>query len=203
MPSATFFRLPSEKRERLLRSARQEFIRVPFAEASINRIVRDAEIPRGSFYMYFDGKEDLFTYLISEYRRQMLHWLEDALEQRRGDIFAAVPDLFDTLHSRRAELGSLVSLLSRNRELRQGGILYFPPQSAAMEALLARVDCGRFRPGADPQDVFTILMRISAPCLAAAILEQDCGPVRNRLCAQLDILRQGAQAPASKRQKEN
>ena len=50
MPSATFYNLPEEKRERLLRAAREEFSRVPYESASVNRIIRSAGIPRGSFY---------------------------------------------------------------------------------------------------------------------------------------------------------
>ena len=49
MPSATFYNLPAEKRERLLRAAREEFSRVPYESASVNRIIRSAGIPRGSF----------------------------------------------------------------------------------------------------------------------------------------------------------
>lgn len=56
MPSKTFFHLPAEKRERLLLAAEEEFARVPYAEASINRMIRAAGIPRGSFYMYFRDK---------------------------------------------------------------------------------------------------------------------------------------------------
>lgn len=62
MPSKTFFHLPAEKRERLLLAAEEEFARVPYAEASINRMIRAAGIPRGSFYMYFRDKEELFHY---------------------------------------------------------------------------------------------------------------------------------------------
>ena len=50
MPKSTFFRLPEEKRGRLMDAAWAEFTRVSFAEASINRIIRSAQIPRGSFY---------------------------------------------------------------------------------------------------------------------------------------------------------
>ena len=35
MPSATFYNLPAEKRERLLRAAREEFSRVPYESASV------------------------------------------------------------------------------------------------------------------------------------------------------------------------
>ena len=59
MPTSTFFNLPPEKRERLLAAARAEFARVSLAGASVNRIIRQAGIPRGSFYMYFADKEEL------------------------------------------------------------------------------------------------------------------------------------------------
>ena len=50
MPKPTFFRLPEEKRARLLNAAWDEFTRVSLSEASINSIIRAANIPRGSFY---------------------------------------------------------------------------------------------------------------------------------------------------------
>ena len=56
MPSNTFFRLPEEKRQRLLDAAWEEFSRVSFADASINQIIRAANISRGSFYQYFTDK---------------------------------------------------------------------------------------------------------------------------------------------------
>lgn len=50
MPKDTFFRLPDDKRNRILKGAKKEFYNCTFSEASINRIIKDAEIPRGSFY---------------------------------------------------------------------------------------------------------------------------------------------------------
>ena len=66
MPSSTFLNLAPEKQEKLLSAAVREFTERPYNEASINRIVREAGIPRGSFYMYFRDKEDLFHYLMEE-----------------------------------------------------------------------------------------------------------------------------------------
>ena len=59
MPKQTFFHLPEEKKKRLLEAARVEFSRVPLKDSSIANIVKIAEIPRGSFYQYFESKEDL------------------------------------------------------------------------------------------------------------------------------------------------
>lgn len=64
MPTRTFMNLPKEKRIRILKAAKKEFSRVPLEKAIIANIVKDARIPRGSFYQYFDSIEDLFVYLI-------------------------------------------------------------------------------------------------------------------------------------------
>lgn len=64
MPTRTFLRLPKDKRLRILRAAKKEFSRVPLDKAVIANIVKDAEIPRGSFYQYFENIEDLFIYLM-------------------------------------------------------------------------------------------------------------------------------------------
>lgn len=59
MPKTTFFHLSEEKQSRLLNAAKNEFSRTSLKEASIANIVKLAEIPRGSFYQYFENKEDL------------------------------------------------------------------------------------------------------------------------------------------------
>ena len=56
----TFYRLPDEKRARLLASAHREFTQHTYEKTSINRILDEAKIPKGSFYQYFDDKSDLF-----------------------------------------------------------------------------------------------------------------------------------------------
>lgn len=61
MIHTTFERLPEEKRDRILQAARAEFLRYPYEKTSINRILAEAEIPKGSFYQYFDDKADLFS----------------------------------------------------------------------------------------------------------------------------------------------
>ena len=88
MPTDTFFRLPEEKRTRILEGAWSEFTAVPYAEASINRIVQTSRIPRGSFYQYFEDKNDLFLTLIDEIRDRFLDLFHDTLERSGGDLFA-------------------------------------------------------------------------------------------------------------------
>ena len=59
MPKETFLKLPEEKKDKIIKAAKKEFARVPFEQTSIKNIVEDADIARGSFYQYFESKEDL------------------------------------------------------------------------------------------------------------------------------------------------
>ena len=70
MPTERFLRLPKEKIEAIRIAAVKEFMRVPLEEASINRIVHDADISRGSFYTYFEDKDDLLRYMLRGVREQ-------------------------------------------------------------------------------------------------------------------------------------
>ena len=58
MPKETFLKLPEEKKNKIIKAAKKEFERVPFEQTSIKNIVEDAEIARGSFYQYFESRED-------------------------------------------------------------------------------------------------------------------------------------------------
>ena len=66
MPTVTFMNLSKEKKDKIIKAAKKEFSRVPFSEVLIKSIVEDAEIARGSFYQYFDSKEDLLKFLLEE-----------------------------------------------------------------------------------------------------------------------------------------
>ena len=62
MPTSTFFRLPEEKRLRLMDACWEECTRVRFADVSIHRIIAAAHMPRGSFHQYFTDKQDMIRY---------------------------------------------------------------------------------------------------------------------------------------------
>ena len=66
MPTKTFFSLPEERRERLVREAILEFSERTYAEASASKIAERARIPKGSFYQYFEDKLDLYRWLLTE-----------------------------------------------------------------------------------------------------------------------------------------
>ena len=131
MPSSTFLNLASEKQEKLLSAAVREFTERPYNEASINRIVREAGIPRGSFYMYFRDKEDLFHYLMEESINEMLVVYAELLCSQGGDIFASLLVMYDHIRSHRSAdrslggMGMMSAIVNRNDGLQKGGLLEF------------------------------------------------------------------------------
>src|SRR5215469_4513740 len=60
MPFPRFYKLPLEKRERLMEAAAQEFAAYGFVNASMNRILDAVQMSKGAAYYYFEDKVDLF-----------------------------------------------------------------------------------------------------------------------------------------------
>ncbi|MCD7906469.1 MAG: TetR/AcrR family transcriptional regulator [Clostridium sp.] len=90
MPTQRFFNLKEEKRCSIVKAAVHEFCRVPYSAASINQIIKEADISRGSFYTYFEDKDDLLQYLVSGFREKCREQVYDQLERHGGDLFETV-----------------------------------------------------------------------------------------------------------------
>ena len=94
MPKQTFIKLPIDKRETLIRAAIKEFSRAPLFEASIANIVKEAGIPRGSFYQYFEDKEDLYYFLLDEYSQRLRRRFISILKKQNGDLMETFIEAF-------------------------------------------------------------------------------------------------------------
>lgn len=62
MPKETFFNLPIDKQERIMKAVINEMGLHTYEHININSIIKEASIPRGSFYQYFEDKNDMYTY---------------------------------------------------------------------------------------------------------------------------------------------
>ncbi|MBN8210585.1 TetR family transcriptional regulator [Bacillus sp. NTK071] len=97
MPKQTFFNLNEEKKQTLIDAAKKEFSRVSLYEASISNILKTAAIPRGSFYQYFEDKEDAFFYLLNEHAKERHEHLISNLRKYDGDLFEAIEDIYHSV----------------------------------------------------------------------------------------------------------
>jgi AcrR family transcriptional regulator len=94
MPKQTFFNLSEDKRQILMNAMKKEFSRVPLHEASIANIVQTAGIPRGSFYQYFEDKEEAYYFMLEQYSKENQEKFIAYLKQFDGDIFDSFIEMF-------------------------------------------------------------------------------------------------------------
>lgn len=87
MPTQRFLNLKDSKKNAILEAAAHEFARVPYSAVSINQIIKEAEISRGSFYTYFEDKDDLMRYMLRGFRDTLRKKVFEFLEEENGNPF--------------------------------------------------------------------------------------------------------------------
>ena len=95
MPTKTFLNLDINKQQKLIKAAITEFSNNNYYDVSINKIISNANIPRGSFYMYFKDKDDLFLYIIGEYNKKLNDIVKNTLIKNKGDLRNTFIKLYD------------------------------------------------------------------------------------------------------------
>jgi len=91
MPRPTFFALPDAKRRRVTDAAVKEFALNPYAAASLDRIAARARVSKGSLYQYFEGKRELYEWLLNGYLPEQKR---RGAPPPRGDFFAWLEGAF-------------------------------------------------------------------------------------------------------------
>ena len=99
MPKETVYSRPGEKRKRIMAAAEREFLENSFEAASINRIIKEAAIPRGSFYQYFEDKKDIFLYIVSTHKNEAFGFVESFIKDSDGDVFSFMRKAIDFMIS--------------------------------------------------------------------------------------------------------
>ena len=198
MPSSTFLNLPAEKQEKLLEAATREFSHKPFNEASINQIIKEAGIPRGSFYMYFQDKEDLFRYLLKGYVDQMFMLLEEFLLRVRGDIFQALLDLYDFVQTKAdqmdlGEIGAMTGIIRCNSGMQKNSLLEMLDPEVILQRLGDAVnsDLLDLRQDRDLGDILGALLVVAAPMIYTGLQAGGDPATRDRLENILQIFKRG------------
>lgn len=87
MPKRRFDKLDPEVRARILQAAALEFGTHGFADASLNRIVEQAGISKGSMYYYFEDKEDLFGMVLQSLEDLSAEIVKRPLEQLTAETY--------------------------------------------------------------------------------------------------------------------
>ncbi len=99
IPKNDIKKLSIEKQIELKNAAIKEFSSVPLIKASINKIIQDINMPRGTFYLYFDNIEQLYIYVVKDYFEDVISLFINLLKENEGNIFNTFPKLLDKVYT--------------------------------------------------------------------------------------------------------
>ncbi len=94
MPLKTFYNLPKERRIKIIDAACEEFALNEYQSASINNIVKNLNIAKGSFYRYFENKKELYFYLITYAEKMRFEQVDSLLSDSGIDFFDLLTENF-------------------------------------------------------------------------------------------------------------
>ncbi len=114
MIKRTFYNLPTEKREKIIDVTRREFRKGNKQKITINSVIKNAGISRGSFYQYFDDKLDLVELITDDMISRMVDFIREELMLNGGDMFEIPLRIFDVMISDKREYGDLM-VMTDNR----------------------------------------------------------------------------------------
>ena len=201
MIKKTFYNLPYEKRKRITDAVIKEFMERPNEKVSINRIIKTAEISRGSFYQYFDDKVDLIEIITKTMFEESSNKAKDILKLSCGDLFVMYIKMFDYFGDYSSQkqtmkiMRNLVDSFKANDDLVSEYLKNRFNIALSNNEIYLMVD----RQNLKFQDNESVkcLIEILTQVLKNAIFDvfvagSDREEVRERLIKKIDIIKQGA-----------
>jgi len=82
----TFEEKKFEKKEELIEAALKEFSEKSFDDASLNNILANISMSKGSFYYHFKNKEELYVYLYLVIAKAKIDFIEGELKPLSGEL---------------------------------------------------------------------------------------------------------------------
>ena len=97
MPRKTYTNLAKDKKERIFNAGVLEFSYHEFNDASVNTIVKMANISKGSFYQYFNDKSDFYWFIVMDIIIGHIGEYENLLKGNKGDLFKTEELIFNKM----------------------------------------------------------------------------------------------------------
>ena len=87
-----------ESRQRLIECAAKLFWKNGYSATGISEILRQTDLPKGSFYFYFKSKDDLATAVTEYYQKILLEQFQNSSQKNNWKSF--IEEIFDFLSER-------------------------------------------------------------------------------------------------------
>jgi len=135
-------------REKLLRAAEAEFGERGFHAVAISDITRSAGVALGTFYVYFESKEEIFRDLVSYMSRTVRNWVSERVADAPDRLAAEREGVKAYLEFVREHKG-LYRIISEAEFVANDAFMdhYMQFAKAYKEALAASADRGEIRHG--------------------------------------------------------
>lgn len=201
MPTDRFIRLSEQKKQAIRDAAIKEFASVPFDKVSINKIIQNANISRGSFYTYFEDKQDVLNFIFQDVQTRCNKYLLESLQANRGDVFAAL-ELFLDFCFELFENKQLFELAKNAFTYYQGSQAFFGIEASNgdnrmdhAKALMEYIDFKNMR--VQEAEEFTIFTSLAMANLIMTLVsyyqcQEDAVALRERYLKGVEILKYGA-----------
>ena len=200
MPTLTFLNLPKEKQDTIIEASIKEFKRVLLKDASINKIIKDANIPRGSFYNYFEDINDLYIYSISKYKQRFVKIFNEALKQKNGDLVETTKTIYDkiiidcTKNEHKQLMKNIFLNINYNITIKNRIECDMLNDRFKVLELLEKIDKTKLNIKEDEEllDIIDIIISIAMHGLIEVFLNnKNPEEIRNKISNQLEILKRG------------
>ncbi len=97
MATQRFMNLCGIKKRGILDSMCSEFIKTPYSEIRVNGLAHRANISRSSFYLYFEGKEDVLYCVLYQQREELVTQVIAALKKEFGVFYEGMKHLAENI----------------------------------------------------------------------------------------------------------
>lgn len=97
MPSLKFVNLKNKKKINILESIGNVLSKSNVENVSIVDIADEAEISRGTFYNYFDDKNDAVRTYVEHYLVRFMDYFENCLKENDNDFMVAIRHSYDRI----------------------------------------------------------------------------------------------------------
>jgi len=196
MPKETFKNLPIEKQNTLFDACVKEFSTYPYSQASINQIIKHANISRGSFYQYFNDKWDAYEMMLQRITQEKLallphsslkHHFFDVMEQFFHDTLAWIklkPDYYQIGVWMDFDHDELIMKMRDQSKER----LKFLEDMIVHDQSLHLID-----KDVDPKDLVEMISEISKTSLLKAYRSYNFEEMEKIFLTRLNIIKKGVQ----------
>ena len=191
MPKQTFQNLPEDKKRKILEAAKNEFSRVSVTEASINNIVTKANIARGSFYQYFESKEDLLLFMVNKKSEEVKKMVSEKIKEK-GDIFETFIFFYDKIIKTCKDNKNKKFYKTVFANLRANdNIILGKAKEEIYELLLKNTDTSQFKNKEDINILIDMLNAITRWTIIQTVTGKTPIDIRDKYIKQIEYIKYG------------